>query len=75
MRVLWFANTPSNFSMEGSAYNGTGWVSALESEIRDKVDLGLCFMTNYSENNCTEINLEVIAIFSYFCSDKNQRFI
>lgn len=31
--------------MEGSAYNGTGWVSALESEIRDKVDLGLCFMT------------------------------
>ena len=46
MRVLWFANTPSNFSMEGSAYNGTGWVSALESEIRDKVDLGLCFMTN-----------------------------
>lgn len=30
--------------MEGSAYNGTGWVSALESEIRDKVDLGLCFM-------------------------------
>ena len=32
--------------MEGSAYNGTGWVSALESEIRDKVDLGLCFMTN-----------------------------
>lgn len=34
--------------MEGSAYNGTGWVSALESEIRDKVDLGLCFMTNFS---------------------------
>ena len=32
--------------MEGSAYNGTGWVSALESEIRDKVDLGLCFMSH-----------------------------
>ncbi|MGN0195451.1 MAG: glycosyltransferase [Candidatus Cryptobacteroides sp.] len=45
MRVLWFANTPSNFSTEGSSYNGTGWVSALESEIRDKVELGLCFMT------------------------------
>lgn len=46
MRVLWFANTPSNFSTEGSSYNGTGWVSALESEIRDKVELGLCFMTS-----------------------------
>ncbi len=44
MRILWFANTPSNFSGTGSAYNGTGWVSALESEISGKVELAVAFV-------------------------------
>lgn len=44
MRVLWFANTPSNYSVRGSAYNGTGWVSALETEISGKIELAVAFV-------------------------------
>lgn len=44
MRVLWFANTPSNYSARGSAYNGTGWVSALETEISGKIELAVAFV-------------------------------
>lgn len=46
MKVLWFANTPSNYSAtaKGSAYNGTGWVSALETEISGKIDLAVAFV-------------------------------
>ena len=45
MKVLWFANTPSNFAIAGSPYNGGGWVSALENEMKDKVDLAVAFVT------------------------------
>lgn len=44
MRVLWFADTPSNYTAPGSPFNGTGWVSALENEISGKVELGLAFI-------------------------------
>lgn len=49
MRVLWLANTPSNYSGPGSAYNGTGWVSALESEICGKVELAVAFIARMPE--------------------------
>lgn len=45
MKVLWFANTPSHFSAAGSAYNGGGWVSALEDEISPRVELAIAFVT------------------------------
>lgn len=44
MKVLWFANTPSNYSAPGSPFNGTGWVSALENELSDKVELAVAFI-------------------------------
>lgn len=44
MKVLWFANTPSNYTAPGSPFNGTGWVSALEDEISDKVELAVAFI-------------------------------
>ena len=44
MRVLWFADTPSNYSAPGSPFNGTGWVSALENEISGKLDLAVAFI-------------------------------
>lgn len=47
MRVLWFSNTPSWYYDGSSAgYNGGGWISSLETLVRDKVDLGIAFLTN-----------------------------
>ncbi len=45
MRVLWFCNTPSNYSETGSRYNGGGWVSSLEDAVSDRIDLGIVFIT------------------------------
>ncbi len=53
MRVLWFANTPSNYSASGSAYNGYGWVSALESAISGQVQLGVAFLTRSNPRDMT----------------------
>ncbi len=51
MRVLWFTNTSSCYRRDGSpanCYNGGGWISSLETELRkrDDVELGVCFYTN-----------------------------
>lgn len=51
MRVLWFTNTSSCYRRDGSpanCYNGGGWISSLETELRkrDDVELGICFYTN-----------------------------
>lgn len=44
MKVLWFTNTPSNYSVE-KGYNGGGWISSLEVEISklNDIHLGICF--------------------------------
>ena len=39
MRVLWFTNTPSNFLKGTNVYNGGGWISSLELEIKKRNDL------------------------------------
>ena len=46
MRVLWFTNTPSNYLQGTNAYNGGGWISSLESELRKHkdVNLGIAFL-------------------------------
>lgn len=46
MRVLWFANTPSNYSADGNPGNGGGWVSALENEISPRVELAVAFLSS-----------------------------
>lgn len=46
MRVLWFTNTPSCYEGKGNDYNGGGWISSLEKELRSyctNVKLGICF--------------------------------
>lgn len=46
MRVLWFTNTPSCYEGKGNDYNGGGWISSLEQELRSNyinVKLGICF--------------------------------
>lgn len=50
MRVLWFTNTSSCYrEQSGKGYNGGGWISSLEEEIKKykEIELGLCF---YSKN-------------------------
>lgn len=50
MRVLWFTNTSSCYQKKiGSSYNGGGWISSLEKEIKknNNIKLGICF---YSRN-------------------------
>ena len=45
MRILWFTNTPSNYNLQNSGYNGGGWISSLETEIKKnrEIDLAVCF--------------------------------
>ncbi len=50
MRVLWFTNTSSCYK-RGSAncYNGGGWISSLEMELKKRADveLGVCFYASF----------------------------
>lgn len=52
MRVLWFTNTPSNYSSKTIRYNGGGWISSLENEIKNQknIDLGICFLFDKEES-------------------------
>lgn len=44
MRVLWFTNTPSCYQRKTGGYNGGGWISSLEIELKKcNVELGICF--------------------------------
>jgi glycosyltransferase involved in cell wall biosynthesis len=47
MRVLWFCNTPSNYS-HFSSYQGGGWISSLEQIFheQDDIELGISFLLN-----------------------------
>lgn len=56
MKILWFASSPSNASVEfGYDHAGCGWISALETIIADakEHDLGICFI--YSGNEFKKI--------------------
>ena len=52
MKVLWFTNTPSNYISAKNGYNGGGWISALENEIKkqNNISLGICFLFNKEES-------------------------
>lgn len=45
MRILWFTNTSSCFQVGHKGYNGGGWISSLEIELKKRhdVELGVCF--------------------------------
>lgn len=48
MKILWFTNTPSCYKTGMHGYNGGGWISSLEKEIRKikNIELGICFHAN-----------------------------
>ena len=45
MRILFFTNTPSNYTQRKGGYNGGGWISSLESELsgREEIELAVSF--------------------------------
>jgi glycosyltransferase involved in cell wall biosynthesis len=46
MKILWFANTPSNAAQEfGYSHKGGGWISSLEEELLSNfsIELTICF--------------------------------
>lgn len=47
MKILWFTNTTSCYQDKLSGYNGGGWISSLEQELkkREDVELAVCFYT------------------------------
>ena len=48
MRILWFTNTSSCYQEKVGGYNGGGWISSLELELKKKegIELAICFYTN-----------------------------
>lgn len=46
MRVLWFTNTPANYSTDGNTYNGGGWISSLEKKLSKNQDFQLAIAFN-----------------------------
>lgn len=50
MRILWFTNTSSCYKRgPANCYNGGGWISSLEIELKKKanVGLGVCFYADF----------------------------
>lgn len=56
IKVLWFTNTSSNYNTSGNVYNGGGWISSLEKELKTKpnIKLGVSFFGQGDFNS--EIN-------------------
>lgn len=63
MRVLWFTNTPSNYKSSTQGYNGGGWISSLENELkkRENIKLGICFL-NHKDDTVRENRVNYYAI-------------
>jgi glycosyltransferase involved in cell wall biosynthesis len=57
IKVLWFTNTSSNYNTNGNVYNGGGWISSLEKELKTKpnIKLGVSFFGQGEPFN-SEIN-------------------
>ncbi len=70
MRILWFTNTPSCYSSSKQGYNGGGWISSLEQEIRKQTDikLGICFHMNKEP---TKLQIDEVTYYPVATSRNN----
>ncbi|MFT7072190.1 MAG: glycosyltransferase involved in cell wall biosynthesis [Patiriisocius sp.] len=68
MRVLWFSNTPASgleFLQKGTALKGTGgWMHALNSALKDKIDLSVAFHYPYKIECFDHKNTRYYPIYS-----------
>lgn len=67
MRILWFTNTPSCYKSEKGGYNGGGWISSLEKEIKKvkNIELGICFHLNEEAFKVIQDNVTYYPISRY----------
>ena len=74
MRVLWFTNTPSCYKPQKGGYNGGGWISSLETEIKKKdgIELGICFFLEDENQKIQENNVTYYPIKTYKYSLKEK---
>lgn len=50
IRILWFTNTPSLYRQNSNAYNGGGWIEALEEYLQRKHDIELAVSFFHSDS-------------------------
>ena len=62
MRILWFTNTPSCYQKEVGGYNGGGWISSLELELKKKegVELAIGFYANKENEVKKEVQNDTV---------------
>ena len=83
MRILWFTNTPSCYNTNNSGYNGGGWISSLEKEIKknNNIELAICFhypqkadilkkdnITYYPIKETTNLFYKIFGTFNYIAN-------
>lgn len=79
MRILWFTNTSSNYLSDAVGYNGGGWISSLENEIKRKPEIELALAFNFNkkvERICHKNDVTYYPIFySHSMRDSMRRMV
>jgi len=70
MKVLWFTNTPSNYKSDGNKYNGGGWISSLEEELKNfsDVELGISFLMDGEPFSVSKNGVTYYPMVPFYCS-------
>lgn len=67
MRILWFTNTPSNY-IGNLAYNGGGWISSLETEMKNAEDMSLAVSFLF-DGQPFKVSREGVAYYPISCKE------
>ena len=67
MRILWFTNTPSNY-IGNLAYNGGGWISSLETEMKNAEDMSLA-VSFLLDGQPFKVSREGVAYYPISCKE------
>lgn len=65
MRILWFTNTASNY-IGNLAYNGGGWISSLETEMKNSKDISLA-VSFLLDGQPFKVNREGVTYYPISC--------
>ena len=76
MKVLWFTPNPCSYQVPGKrkGYNGGGWTSSLEQELKKRPDikLGVCFIMNGQSQKTVQEDVTYYPVPSHQKSKKNK---
>ena len=62
MKILWFTNTPSNYSLDSSGYGEGGWISSLETEMRKHKEIQLA-VAFFHRDTCFKKSCEGVVYY------------